>query len=81
MESTAVFFVRGSTGLLTYRNHHIYRLPLKDADGSGTLQMAELLHGLLKIRGIESHYLEHKSNPADVRVRLRWYEYMYIYIL
>ena len=25
---------------------------LEDADGSGTLQMAELLHGLLKIRGI-----------------------------
>jgi hypothetical protein len=24
---------------------------VQDADGSGTLQMAELLHGLLKIRG------------------------------
>ena len=24
---------------------------IQDADGSGTLQMAELLHGLLKIRG------------------------------
>lgn len=35
-----------------HHDHHNESPNLEDADGSGTLQMAELLHGLLKIRGI-----------------------------